>query len=502
MREFTTYPTLCSPGRDFPMKRVLIAVVVLLTLPAAANGQTQLSLQDAIETAQEQSLPSDVAAFAFESAQWSYRATAADFRPQVSLGGRAPGLDRAIDEIQQDDGTLLFVPSSRTNSSMNLRISQAIPLTGGEVFASSALSRIDLFGDNRYNQWQSSPLIVGLRQPLFEFNELKWERRAQPLRLEIAERTYSESMAEIAVDITQAFFEVYIAQMEVDASAFNVAINDTVYSLSRGRYEVGIIAENDLLQSELELINAQTALSNTQLEYERALDDLKLALDIPDATDIEITPPIEILELDIDPQSAVETARRYRSAPIEDDLTVLEAERDLAEARSGSGFGANLTASYGLNQRADVLGDAYASPLNQQRANITFEIPIMRGGAGRARRESAQAALEQTQREVEIEKREFDQQVYYEVVALAQSQRQVEIAARADTIAARRFEVANDRYTIGRIDVTDLFDAQREKDQARRQYIDTLRDYWTSYYRVRQLTLYDFGTGEPLRRVR
>lgn len=481
------------------MKRVLIAFLVFSAFPPAVFGQTQLSLQDAIEIAQEQSLEADVASFAFVASQWSYLATEADFRPQLSLNGRAPGLDRAIDEIQQDDGSLRYVPSSRTSSSMNLQVAQALPFSGGQVFLSSSLSRIDLFGDNRFNQWQSTPLIIGVTQPIFQFNELKWERRAQPMRLEIAERTFNERMAEIAVETTQAFFNVYMAQMEVDAAAFNVAINDTIYALSRGRYEIGIIAENELLQSELELLNAQTALSNTQLAYERALDNLKLALDLPDTQEIEVDPPGEIYELDIDPATAVQMARNNRAAPIEDELTILEAEADLAEARAENGFGANLTASFGLNQQSTALGGAYTDPLNQQRANITFQIPILQGGAGRAGRQSAAAALERTEREVQMERREFDQEVYYEVVALAQSQRQVEIAARADTIAARRFEVANDRYTIGRIDVTDLFNAQREKDQARSQYIQTLQEYWTSYYRVRQLTLYDFRTGEPLR---
>lgn len=485
------------------MKRLLpsLATVFILSLllTSHAAAQVGLSLQEAIDIAQEQSLEADVASFAFQASQSSYRATEADFRPQLSLNGRAPGLDRAIDEIQQDDGSLRYVSSSRTSSSMNLQVAQALPFSGGSVFLQSSLSRVDIFGDNSFNQWQSTPLIVGIQQPIFQFNELKWERRAQPLRLQVAERTYSEDMAEIAVEITQAFFEVYMSQMAVNAAQFNVAINDTIYTLSQGRYQVGIIAENELLQSELELINAQTALTQTQLEYDRALDNLKLALDLPESETIVIEPPTEIFQLDINPSEAVNLARGNRAQPIEDELTILEAEADLAEARAENGFSANLTASYGLNQQSSVLGGAYTDPLNQQRANITFQIPILQGGAGRASRQSAEAALERTEREIQMTRREFDQEVFYEVIALEQSQRQVEIAARADTIAARRFEVANDRYTIGRIDVTDLFQAQREKDEARTAYIETLRDYWTSYFRVRQLTLYDFLRDQPLR---
>jgi hypothetical protein len=32
----------------------------------------------------------------------------------------------------------------------------------------------------------------------------------------------------------------------------------------------------------------------------------------------------------------------------------------------------------------------------------------------------------------------------------------------------------------------------QEKDQAKRNYIETLRDFWIAYYEIRKLTLYDF----------
>ena len=37
----------------------------------------------------------------------------------------------------------------------------------------------------------------------------------------------------------------------------NAAVNDTLYTLNKGRFEVGKIGENDLLQSELQLLGAR-----------------------------------------------------------------------------------------------------------------------------------------------------------------------------------------------------------------------------------------------------
>jgi len=51
---------------------------------------------------------------------------------------------------------------------------------------------------------------------------------------------------------------------------------------------------------------------------------------------------------------------------------------------------------------------------------------------------------------------------------------------------------------IGKIDIPNLFLAQSEKDNARRANTQTLWDYWSTYFRVRRLTLYDFETKESL----
>jgi outer membrane protein TolC len=69
---------------------------------------------------------------------------------------------------------------------------------------------------------------------------------------------------------------------------------------------------------------------------------------------------------------------------------------------------------------------------------------------------------------------------------------QVRIAAKSDEVAARRYEVTKQRFLIGRIDVLELNDADTRKDQNRRAYVQAIQNYWSYYYNMRSLTLYDF----------
>ena len=75
---------------------------------------------------------------------------------------------------------------------------------------------------------------------------------------------------------------------------------------------------------------------------------------------------------------------------------------------------------------------------------------------------------------------------------------QVEIAAKSDTVAMKRYEVTKQRFLIGKIAVLDLNDADSRKDQNKRAYVQALQDYWNFFFNIRSLTLFDFIKRKPL----
>jgi len=62
----------------------------------------------------------------------------------------------------------------------------------------------------------------------------------------------------------------------------------------------------------------------------------------------------------------------------------------------------------------------------------------------------------------------------------------------------RQDEIAQNRYLIGKIYITNLNIALREKDDAKRSYLQALKSFWTAYYDLRRLTLYDFANKRLL----
>ena len=65
------------------------------------------------------------------------------------------------------------------------------------------------------------------------------------------------------------------------------------------------------------------------------------------------------------------------------------------------------------------------------------------------------------------------------------------LASKADTIAQNRFNIAKQRFLIGKISVLDLDKAQVDRDDARIRYLEAVRTSWLTYYKLRALTLVD-----------
>jgi outer membrane protein TolC len=88
---------------------------------------------------------------------------------------------------------------------------------------------------------------------------------------------------------------------------------------------------------------------------------------------------------------------------------------------------------------------------------------------------------------------------HFAALQLSQARRNVALLAKADTVGQKRFEVAYNRYVIGRIAIDNLYIAQTEKDQALTSFVQGLRGYWQAHYWLRRVTLFDFATGQVIR---
>jgi len=466
---------------------------------APPDSSKAITLSEAIALAQQRGHQARAARAARESGRYRHRAYRSGLLPQLSLGGTVPAYNKSIISVLRDDGSTEFVPQQQTDASVTVTLAQKIPVTGGDLFVSSALARLRVSGPAAYQSWSSTPVSVGLRQDIFRPNTAAWDGQEDAVRAELNERAYLEAMEDVALQTAALFFDVYAARVALQNAVTNAAVNDTLYRLNTGRFEVGKIGENDLLQSELALLRSRTTLESARLEHERATDALRLALDLPSGTTVEVAVTGGVPEFEADTARAVAEALKNRAAVTAVALDDVQARRSVAEARLRSGAGATVQASYGFNATAPEASLAYQNLLEARRFTLSVQVPLWQWGG---RHEGVQAAQADRERVANLSAATLDQLAHdarFAALALAQARRTALLVAKSDSVAAKRFEVAYNRYVIGRITIDNLYIAQAEKDQAVLQGVQGLRGYWAALYRLRRATLFDFASGRPIR---
>jgi outer membrane protein TolC len=463
------------------------------------QAQEPITLQKAIELAQAQGYQARAALAQREAARYRDRAFYSGLLPQLSLGGTVPAYNRSIIQVVQPDGSTLFRPQDQTNASMTATLSQKLPLLGGDFFITSSLARVSVSGENSFRNYSSTPVSFGLRQPIRRPNTQAWDRREQPLRWEVADRQYLEAREDIALQTANLFFDAYAAQVALANATKNSATNDTLFTLNKGRFEVGKIGENDLLQSELALLRSRTTLDGARLELDRTLAALRLALNLPAGAPLDISVTSEVPEVDADTTRAVAEAMRNRSSVSDVSLQDVQSRRRVTEAKLANGIGATMLASYGYNATGPEASTAYENLQEARTFSLSLQVPLLQWGAHKEGVRAAEADQERIRNLGKATLEQTAQEAHFAALQLSQARRTLALSAKGDTVAAKRFEVALNRYIIGRIAIDNLFTAQNEKDQALNQYVQALRGYWQAYYRLRRLTLYDFAAGAPIR---
>lgn len=476
------------------MKSKHIALWCLLLVPVfvLAQEKIELSLQQALEIAKEKSLLSRRIKADYKSAQYSYRSFMGSLKPQVSIDGLLPSYDSRLDNVIQPDGSYAVQSFRRSNIYTNLSVAQNIFWTGGSVFVNSNLNQFVNDQPIYQKQYQASLFAVGIRQPLTLFNSFRWNYAQMKLNMTQATKKQVEDLEMLNVQITGTYFDLYVAQRELQNALQNEITNDTLYKISTGRYNVGKIAENELLQVELQLMNARNAVTQSRLNGEMSAKRLANLLGIQAGTTFGLQPVTDIPVLEVDLSTAIKEANENRSDLVAFNLRENDAKMQLKQSQSRKFASGEIFLSYGLNQTAPTLAGTYQNPLNAQQVNVSYSMPLVGWGKYKNDVAASRQNLESVQAQLSFDKKNFEMDVENTVDQFKQLQAAILISAKSDTIAQKRFEVARNRYLLGKINITDLGLAQDAKDKAFIDYVRTLQQYWVAYYQLRRMTLYDF----------
>ena len=478
---------------------LLMAFMLFIPLGKGQDAK-QLTLLQVVETAKNQSIAARQAATTKETKYWEYRTFQSNYKPQLLLNGNLPAFSRTFIEVIQPDGTILFQPIRNNNSALGLSLSQNVSKTGGLLYATTQLQRFDDFERN-IKLYNGTLFAVGFSQPLFQFNALKWDKRIEPLKYSESQQEYVESLEFIALRANNYFFDLLLSQVNLTIAETNLANTEGILRIAREKFELGKNSRNEILQLQLENLKAQKAVGTAKRDVEITTLNLKSFIGMTDEKIQLVAPqsPPTPQAGTTNNENMLKEAFDNRADAIGFKRRLLEAERLLTKAKADNGLNASLNATLGFSNRGKEVAELLNQPQNQQTISLQFTMPILDWGRSQARLKTAEANKQLIEYTIEQDKQIFKQEIYTQVTLFDMLGSQLSLTAQADSIASEKYQIAQDRYVLGNLSITDLSIAFTEKDQAKRDFIDALRNIWAAYYRLRWLTLYDFVKGEKLK---
>ena len=252
----------------------IVVLIAWAALPFKVTAQN-IKLSEAVSIARNQSVEAKEARQSFISTYWAYRSYKASRLPSFNLYGGLMNFDRSLTLMQSyEDGSFQYVNSYNLQNSLGLQVSQNLTFTGGTMSVYSDLSRIDQFGMDKSLTWYSQPVTVSYYQPLFTYNQFKWDKKIEPKEYEKGKRQYMESMEQITINTVRAYHSLILARMNNNIATSNYANTGKMLSVARERQVLGSVTRDELLQLELRMLNDSISINETAVVMHEAPDSV------------------------------------------------------------------------------------------------------------------------------------------------------------------------------------------------------------------------------------
>lgn len=465
----------------------------------AVRKRLVMTLDDVIQTARDQSQDALIVKHNFLVNYWEFRTYKAKFLPALNLQANLGQYDHSLVAVQNSQtGEINYVNNDNLRNSLTLSIDQNIPFTGGTVSVYTSLSRLDQFSPENAVTYNSQPINIYYNQPIKAYNSLKWEKKIEPKRFEMAKQTYLENMESITVTVTSYFFDLLLAQGQLDIAKKSYANTELLFSIAKERFQLGTISKDDLLQLQLRLLNDNLTVSDAELDLRMKMIKLRTYLGYNENVDIDLRIPHISNDLVLNYEDVLNKTLTNSSFTLSNEIDKLTAEQAIARAKAASGLQASLFARFGLTQVGPKLNQAYQNPMDQEIVGLSLTLPIMDWGLGKGGVKVAKSRDKVVETQIVQKEQEMREDIIFKVLQFNLQGDQCALSAQADTVGKMRYEFTKERFLNGTIGVTELNTAQTEMDEATARYLQNLSNYWNYYYIIRKLSLFDYIKKENI----
>ncbi|HEX5871197.1 MAG TPA: TolC family protein [Longimicrobium sp.] len=502
------------PGRV--LRGAVVAAALAYAVPAAAQGgyasaPRPLTLEEALSLAEDASEPVQIARAGLTRSRGQLVQARSARLPQLNgtlsysralasqfegLGGGAEP-DTTAPPPPANCGRFIPNPALPLPERVD-SLERALDCTangGGSPFAG--------FGDLGFGSENTWQIGLILSQSVFNPRVGLQNRIAEAGRTR-AEIELNSQRAQLAMDVTQAYYDAALADRLVGIAEATFAQADTTLAQVRLAQQVGNQPEFDVLRAQVQRDNQLPLVIQRRADRDLAYTRLRLLLDMPADAPLELTTSLEETR-------AVPVARFAANegllgdtsvinrAPVQQAATLVTMqESSLRIARAQRLPTVSLTSQYGRVAYPGGLVPQWDGFRTNWTVGAQLSVPIFTGGRIRgdelvaeADLVEAQARLRQTQDAASLDTRTA-------LERLAQARAQLQASQGVVEQAARAYAIAQVRYREGLSAQVELADSRILLQQAQANRAVAARDVQIAQARVALLPYLPLGQGGAL----
>ena len=452
------------------MRRVSIFIGILVFLISGSPpviAADVLTLEKSIEIAVERSLSVLSADEEIRAKEFEERAARADFYPKLSTSYTYTRIDNStVDE------------ATATTYAWN------------PIAAAHVPREISPIKPNNY-AWD-----ITAAQPLFTGWRLTLAKDLASLGVDIAQIQKETTVQDLVLEVKKAYYGILKAEKLRTVAKQSVEQLKAQLEVSKAFFEEGIIAKNDLLQTEVQMAQARQDLIRATNGVQLAKSRFNTLLRMGVSDKVEIQDILDYTPVQLPFDEALERAVRTRPEIQEVSLAVVSAEKSVKLSKSGYYPSATLIGNY-KRETDDVLlralvgedPDSWTITLQGEWTFWEWGKTKHEVAASRARLTKARHLLNEVQDNIRLEVKDA-------YLSLREAEKNIQVAKTAVVQAEENFRMNEERYKQQVATSTDVFVAETLLTQARTNYFNALSDHNIAWARLERAMGIGYETGE------
>jgi outer membrane protein len=432
------------------MRKVIIFAAIFLFLMSAtvsAADPDVLTLDESIEIALERSLSVRAAEEEIRAKEFEERSAKADFYPKLST-----------------DYSYTRIDTSTVNDAKYTTYVYTPPGT----FTPREVSPLNA---NNY-EWN-----LTATQPLFTGWSLRALRELASLGLDTAKIQKETAIHDLVVQVKEAYFRILKAEKLEKVAVQAVEQLEAHLRVAQAFYDEGIIAKNELLQTEVQMAQARQNLIQAEnaVELSKSVFNKLLRRGLDSEVNIEDIPDYRAFESTL--EQCLENAELARTEIKELSLNILSAEKGVTLAKSSYYPMVALVGNYSRESDEPLLGADPGGDADAWALLAKAEWTFWEWGKKKNDVSASKANVAKVKYLLRELKDSIQLQVKEAYLNVREAEKNIQVARTAVIQAEENFRMNEERYKQQVATSTDVLDAQTLLTQARSNYFNALSEH-------------------------